>query len=273
MQTLIRTEWLKMRKYNAFWWILGVTALSYPGINYIFYMVYDNLLNQPTQAAQLAKMYIGNPYSFPDVWHTVAYFSSWFVFIPAVVVIMFITNEYTFKTHRQNIIDGWSRKQFVTSKLIDVVIISLIITILYFAVSMASGFANQTRLIRDTWGSSQYIGLFALQTFAQLSIAFLIGFLIRKAFLALGIFLFYYIIFEPIIVGLLKVYGKDMGRFMPLETSDRIIPVPAFLGKLETKENYQKALDAIQQHVILTVIITAVIWFICYRINSRRDLK
>ena len=40
MFNLIRIEWLKMRKYNAFWWILGLTALSYPGINYIFYMVY-----------------------------------------------------------------------------------------------------------------------------------------------------------------------------------------------------------------------------------------
>jgi ABC-2 type transport system permease protein len=273
MTTLIRTEWLKMKKYNAFWWILGITALSYPGINYIFYMVYDNLINQPTEASRLAKMAIGNPYAFPDVWHTVAYFSSWFIFIPAVVVIMFITNEYTFKTHRQNIIDGWSRGQFISSKLIDVIIVSLIITALYLAVSLVAGFANHTRLIRDTWGSSYFIGLFALQTFAQLSIAFLIGFLVRKAFIALGIFLFYYFIFEPIVVGLLRVYGKDMGRYMPMEISDRMIPVPGFLGKFQTKESYQKALDAIQQHVLLTVAITAVIWLICYRINSRKDLK
>ena len=126
MISLIRTEWLKMKKYNAFWWIMGITALSYPGINYIFYMIYDNLVHKPSQAGQLAKMVIGNPFTFPEVWHTVAYASSVFVFIPAVVIIMFITNEYTFKTHRQNIIDGWSRSQFVTSKLIDVLLISLI---------------------------------------------------------------------------------------------------------------------------------------------------
>ena len=34
MKTLIYTEWLKMRKYNAFWWIMGITALAYPGINF-----------------------------------------------------------------------------------------------------------------------------------------------------------------------------------------------------------------------------------------------
>ena len=272
MTTLIRTEWLKMRKYNAFWWIMGLTALSYPGINYIFYMVYDNLTNQPSRASQIAKLAIGNPFTFPEVWHTVAYFSSWFVFIPAVVVIMFVTNEYTYKTHRQNIIDGWSRSQFVTSKLIDVLIISSIIAILYFAVSLVTGITNQERLIQDTWSQAKYIGLFALQTFAQLSIAFLVGFLVRKAFLALGIFVFYYIIFEPIIVGILKVYGNDMGRFMPLEISDRMIPVPGFLGKLN-KEAYDKSIAAINQHIILTIILTAIIWLICYRINSKRDLK
>ena len=46
MNTLIRTEWLKMRKYNAFWWIMGITALSYPGINYIFYLGYENIISQ-----------------------------------------------------------------------------------------------------------------------------------------------------------------------------------------------------------------------------------
>ena len=185
---------------------------------------------------------------------------------------MFITNEYTFKTHRQNIIDGWSRNQFISSKLIDVVLISLMITILYFAVSLVAGLTNQERLIQDTWGEAYYIGLFALQTFAQLSIAFLIGFLVRKAFIALGVFLFYYLIFEPILVGLLRVKANDIGRYMPLEISDRMIPVPAFLGKID-KEAYEKSLGAVQQHVLLTVILTALVWAVCYRINNRRDLK
>jgi ABC-type transport system involved in multi-copper enzyme maturation permease subunit len=261
-----------MKKYSAFWWIMGITALAYPGIIYIFYRIYDNLINNPTEAGQVAKMYIGNPFAFPEVWHTVAYASSLFVFIPAVVVIMFISNEYTFRTHRQNIIDGWSRNQFVTSKLVDVLITSLIITVLYFAVSLVSGITNQERLIQDTWGQAKYIGLFALQTFAQLSVAFLIGFIIRKAFLALGVFLFYYMIFEPIIVGLLKVKAHDEGRFMLLEISDRMIPVPAFLARLD-KAAYDKAIAAMQMHIILTVILTAVIWGICYWINKKRDLK
>ena len=55
MRSLIRTEWLKMRKYNAFWWILGVTALSYPGINYMFYQGYEEIIGHPNQAGQYVK--------------------------------------------------------------------------------------------------------------------------------------------------------------------------------------------------------------------------
>lgn len=273
MTTLIRTEWLKMRKYNAFWWILGITAISYPGINYMLYRGYIEMTNKPTDASQLAKMAIGNPYAFPDVWHSVAFFSSIFVFIPAVVVIMFITNEYTFKTHRQNIIDGWSRSQFITSKLIDVLLLVFIITLLYFSVVLVSGFANHTRLIRDTWGKVEYAGLFALQTFSQLSIAFLVGFLIRRAFLALGVFLFYFIVVENALVGIMKNYNIELRKYLPFEISDRIIPVPPFIGRFDSPEVYKKLLDDIFPHVIYTILLTSFIWFICYRINNRRDLK
>ena len=270
MTTLIKTEWLKIKKYRAFWWIIGLTALSYPGINFIFYKVYESLLEKDTQAAELARLLIGNPFSFPEAWHTVAYFSSWFVFIPAVVVIMLITNEYSYKTHRQNIVDGWSRSQFMTSKLIDVLIVSLLITILYIIVSFVSGITNSENN-SEILDQAYYAGLFALQTFAQLSIAFLVGFLVKRAFIALGIFLFYFIILENILVGIARVKANDIGRFLPVEISDRLIPVPNFIGRIDIVA-YKKALASINEHIIYTVLLTALIWFICFRINSRRDL-
>ena len=272
MTNLIRTEWLKMKGYPAFWWILGATALAYPAINYGFYKIYEDIMGNPTEAAQMAKMFIGNPFSFPEAWHTVAFASSLFTFIPAVVVIMFISNEYTYRTHRQNIIDGWSRNQFVTSKLIDVLIITLIITLLYFVIALITGINNQERLIKNTWGQAHYIALFALQTFSQLSIAFLFGFLIRKAFLALGIFLFQYMILENILAGYLYAKAGDEGRFLPIEISDRLIPMPTFMARLNP-DRYKTLVDSIPQHVVLTVILTTIIWAFCYWLNKRRDLK
>ena len=270
MLNLLKTEWLKIRKYRAFWWIIGLTALSYPGINYIFYMAYKEIVKKENTAGELARIYLGNPFSFPEAWHTVAYFSSWFVFIPAVVIIMFITNEYSYKTHRQNVVDGWSRNQFMASKMIDVLIVSILISLLYAIVSIVSGTVNSSP---DANALSQfyYTGLFALQTFAQLSIAFLVGFLVRKAFLALGVFLFYFIILEPILVGVFKLKVNDIGRYLPLEISDRLIPIPAFLGKIDA-DAYKKALATVNVHIGYTILLTAIVWFLCFKINSRRDL-
>jgi len=271
MKSLLKTEWLKIKYYRAFWWITGITTLAYPGINFLFYNVYSKIGDNKDQVSRMAKFLIGNPFSFPEAWHTVAYFSSYFVFLPAVVVIMFITNEYTFKTHRQNIIDGWSRNQFMLSKLIDVVIISMIVTVLLAIISFLFGLINKSESNGTMFDMSYYIVLFLLQTFSQLSIAFLIGFLIRKAFLSLGIFLFYFLILEPILVNVAKFKFDDIGRFLPLAISDRVIPVPAFLGKI-SPEGYQKALDSIPIHIVLTVIFTTVLWVLCFKINSKRDL-
>jgi ABC-2 type transport system permease protein len=272
MTTLIRTEWLKMRKYNAFWWIMGILILSYPGIIYMFYFGYQENVNNPADYSQYLKLGIGNPFTFPEVWHTVAYCSSLFVFIPSVVGIMLICNEYTYRTHRQNIIDGWSRSQFVTSKLIDVFLITVIVTILYTIIALVVGFAAHDRLIRDTWSMSYYIGLFALQTFAQLSIAFLLGFLIKKAFLALGAFLFLFFVLDNILWAISEYYKSDIGHYLPLEISDRIIIRPAFT-QIQDIPRYNKMIAEIPQFVILTVIVTALIWLLCYRVNNRRDLK
>jgi ABC-2 type transport system permease protein len=273
MNTLIRTEWLKMKKYNAFWWIIGITILSYPAINYMFYRVYLSFTGESNKYGQYIKMAIGNPFAFPETWHTVAYFSSVFIFIPAVMVIMLICNEYTYRTHRQNIIDGWSRKQFITSKLVDVLIISLIITVVYAIVAFIMGINNQDRLITHTWDQVQYIGLFALQTFAQLSIAFLLGFLIRKAFLAMGIYIFYSLVVENILVGYLSYKKSPATHYFPFEISDRMVPPPAFFSRTFDPVAYEAQLSSIPKFIALTVLLTAAIWFICYRINSRRDLK
>ena len=271
MLHIIQTEWLKIKSYRAFWWVMALTALSYPGINYIFFNAYKEITKKDSSTGEMAKMLLGNPFVFPETFHTAGYFSSFFVFIPAIVVIMMITNEYTYKTHRQNIIDGWSRNEFLIGKFIDVVLITLLVTLLYFTVALVIGFASTKAPVKDIFSKSSYVGLFALQTFSQLSLAFLIGFLVRKSFIALSIFIFYYLIVENTAVNILKVKANDLGRFLPLEISDRLIPIPAFLGKFN-EESYKASLNAIQSHIWLTLAVTAIIWFFCYWINKKRDL-
>src|SRR6187431_330058 len=119
MFSLLKTEWLKIRNYPAFWLLIGLCLLSYPGINYIFLKAFESIVKKENAAGKMISVLLGKPFSFPEVWHTSAYLISVFVFIPSVLIIMLITNEYTYKTNRQNIIDGWSRRDFMFAKLLD----------------------------------------------------------------------------------------------------------------------------------------------------------
>lgn len=274
MFALIKIEWLKIKKYPAFWWMLGIVALTYPGTNSMAYVGYLKATTGKALSNNLAKMFLGNPFAFPDAWHSVAYFSSFFILLPSILVIMMVTNEYTFRTHRQNIIDGWSRSQYITSKLFDVLIISVIVTLVYVLAAAGFGvYADSSSVNRWTEGL-QYIPLFLLQTFAQLSIAFLLGYLIKKAFIALGIFLFYYLIVENIAVTYARFKMNDIGRFLPFEMSDRLIPAPPFFSRMgkDAKEAYTRLIDLIPEHVVYTIVLTILIWIICYAIHKRRDL-
>lgn len=271
MKNIIRTEWLKIKGYKAFWIVLGMTALSYPGINYMFWRIYQDIAKDQKQAAQLVKMLIGNPFAFPEIFHTSAFFSSGFVFIPAIVVIMLITNEYTYKTNRQNIIDGWSRNQFMIGKFIDVFIVTLMVSILFTIVSFGVGYIATETTVADPFKEWWYIPTFALQTLAQLSIAFFIGFVVKRAFIALSVFVFYFIILENAAVGYLKFKMHDIGRFLPFELSDRMIPRPAFMSRFNP-EGYKKSLTEITPHTGYTVLLLIVIWGLCFWINKKRDL-
>jgi hypothetical protein len=104
-----------------------------------------------------------------------------------------------------------------------------------------------------------------------LSFAFLLGLIIRRAFIALGIFIFYKIILENIAVGLLGKYAKDAGRFLPTEVSDRLTPVPSFLGRLD-KDAYAKTLGLINQHVLLSIGYLIIFWILVFWIYKKRDL-
>ena len=276
-QNIIKTEWLKLKNYLAFWLLLLATAVSYPGINAIVYFGYDESTKPKNQSGQLLKMLLGNPFHFPEVYHTTAYLSSFFTFIPAIVVIMLITNEYQFKTHRQNIIDGWQKQTFIWGKFISVLLISILVSLFFFAVATGIGFiATPDTSAVSLFTKGKYIGLFFLQIFTQLSFAFLLGLLVRKAFIAYGLFIFYGMIVENIAGAFFKIKtskfsGIDYGQFLPLEISDRLIPIPAFIGRLN-EADYKVALAAVDKHIIYSLVFLLLTWILSFYIFKKRDL-
>ena len=111
MLQLLKLEWLKVKNYRAFWIFLGLYIVGLFSINWIAYQFPGKVKknNVPLNIF---------PYDFPAVYQTIAWVSSWLLYFPGILMILVITNEYNYKTHRQNIIDGLTRQQFVAAKIL-----------------------------------------------------------------------------------------------------------------------------------------------------------
>ncbi|HWB90224.1 MAG TPA: ABC transporter permease, partial [Puia sp.] len=224
MLHLLRIEWLKVKSYRTFWVLLAITVLSIPGINYMLYSVMDNSFPKVK-----GKSVLGSPFAFPDAWQTVSWNSSLLFIIPAILIITLTTNEYTFKTHRQNIIDGWSRIEFISVKLFELLLLSIGCTAVVFLTAFIFGaWVNKAPDGVGMWQDCRFVFFYFVQMLSYSTIAFVMTILIKRAGLSIAAFLAYMLV-ENIIVGighnLYKFRGVD---YLPEEVTDRLIPQPYF---------------------------------------------
>jgi ABC-2 type transport system permease protein len=223
MLHLLRIEWMKVKNYRTFWILLAITLLSIPGFNYMLYNLMDNKFPKGPKGHSL----LGSPFAFPEVWQTVSWNASLLFLIPAILIITLTTNEFTYKTHRQNIIDGWGRNQFIGVKLMEVLLLSVVATCFVLLTALAFGYiGNKVPNGISAWTQSRFIFFYFIQMLSYSLIAFLLSILIKRAGLAMGIF-FIYMIAENIVVGILRgKYKVNAIDFLPEEVTDRLIPFP-----------------------------------------------
>src|SRR5580704_16682073 len=110
MKKLISIELKKVLPYPTFWIILGVYMTL---VFFVFFAIHNIQLKGPLSFFSL-KSY----YTFPVLWQTLTWVASWFTLLLGMCVIILITNEFTFRTVRQNVIDGLSKMDFLVGKLI-----------------------------------------------------------------------------------------------------------------------------------------------------------
>ncbi|MDE3235734.1 MAG: ABC transporter permease [Bacteroidota bacterium] len=226
MVSLLKTEWLKVKKYNTFWILSLLYIVSIWGLNYIVYNVQQNIYDKK-KTGGVVNMIIGNPpYAFPKVWHMTAYVSSFLLFMPGLLMIISITNEYSYKTHRQNIIDGWSRTQFITAKQLLTIIIAIVSTAAVFLSALSFGFMEGSETL--SFDNLEYILYFFLQTLSYTSLALLFGVVLKRSGIAIGVYFLYTVVIENVVSGLLNHYADYSGRYLPLKSVDNLIPFPVF---------------------------------------------
>jgi ABC-2 type transport system permease protein len=205
MGQLLAIEWMKVKNYRAFWILLCLYVATIFGTNYIAFRIKESIY-QSQQAKGLAEMVFGNPYSFPAVWQTTAHISSFLLFIPGLIMIITITNEYSFKTHRQNIIDGWTRQQFIVAKIMMAALLSLLSAAIVFLSAAVFGFMEGSNSF--SFDGFSYIWLYLLQAMSYIMVAVLMAVLFKRGGLAIGVFFSYALVLEQILVMVLNKYFK-----------------------------------------------------------------
>lgn len=258
MLARLNIEWLKLKHYKTFWILSILYIISIFGANYIVLQIMRQIYADKVKKG-MAEMIMGSqPYDFPIVWQMSAYVSSFLLFIPGLLIIISITNEYAFKTHRQNIIDGWSRRQFITVKLALTLFIAVISTFCVFLSALFFGMSGDKPL---SFEGIHYIGYFFIQALSYSLAALLFSLLFKRGGLAIGVFFLYSLVLENLLAGLLNRYANNIGRYLPLESNDNLIPLPVF-------EKLQQEL--VEPHNYTYLLIAAGIYLLLYYIFINR---
>lgn len=222
MFKLLNIEWQKIKNYRVFQVFSILYAVALLLTTYISYEGFKGFTRSNANAELIATAF--NPFEFPEFWSNAAFFLGLLIYFPCIIIITFCVNEFTFKTHRQNIIDGWSRTQFWASKLLLIAIFSIVITLLYILSVFVFSQIIKVNFKIDAEGLKN-IAFFFLQTFYYLIVAFTCAIVFRKSGIAIMVFLLYAIVVENILFGLLQNYLSPGGYFLPLQIADVLTPL------------------------------------------------
>lgn len=196
------------------------------------------------------------PNNYETTWYAVSIISSWFsFFLLSFVLIYHITNEYNYRTVRQNVIDGYTRNEYILGKIYLMLALTLIATIYVFIVGLIGGIyfssfePKDPNFIQQMFNMSESVELeatgfgnifdgvenvfrFFIQVLANFAFAFFVAFLAKRGILAVLIYYAAYI--AEIIIGT-QFRSNNAGviyDYMPLNTISKILPFPNFKNLL-----------------------------------------
>ncbi len=223
MKRLIKIDFRKYFHNRTFW----VLSALYVVLVVFVFMVTESFLNHVmTNVGKNSPIAIPgfSLYSFPYVWHNMAFLAGFFKIFLALLVIIFITNEYSYKTIRQNVMSGMSRVEFLFSKVIFVFFITLAVTLVLFLSALFLGFSHTENITSSLiFSKIFFVPAYFLEVFTFLLMAMMFAFVLQKQGLAIGIFALYYYVAEPIIAFRLPA---GVARFMPIKMITHLIDVP-----------------------------------------------
>ena len=221
-------------------------------------------------------------FNFPYIWHFNTYIAAILKFFLAIVIVSMMSNEYSYGTLKQNLIDGMSKQEFVLSKFLTVVVFAFASTIFVFIMSLILGysFSSYTEF-SIVFSDLEYLLAYFIKLVGFFSLCLFLGILVKKSAFAIG-FLFVWNILESIVKGILsfKVFpegksAENILQFFPLESMSNLIVEP--FSRLSVVKNIQTAIGGAgngkDYDVHLTSLLIVLAWTVIFMLMSYKLLK
>ncbi len=268
---LIRIEALKTTRRLAFW----VTAGIFAAVNAIFIAHgVHNAIRSPHPSFSL-------PGAWPEILQVPANIGPFFL---GVTMILLFAPEFSWRTARQNVIDGLSKERFYAGKLILLAILVALFLVLPIAIGGAAALVSPGEsgwpLIR--LGDFNYMLACGLGLLLWGSGAFMLAALLRSSGAAMGI-LFVYLLVEKILSQVLAEASEALHSalaFLPAkvfeELADRRLHYPEMLA-LENAMRAEQSRPLLEFHDFELLAVVALAYSTIFLLTAfvsmrRRDL-
>lgn len=221
-------------------------------------------------------------FNFPYIWHFNTYIAATMKFFLLLVIVSMMANEYSYKTLKQNLIDGLSKKEFILSKFYTVVLFAIISTVFVFIVSLLLGliysdFKEPSIIVTDL----SFVFAFFVKLIGFFSMGLFFGILIKRSAFAVAAIIVWFIgegILEGILRWKLKETHQYITQFFPLKAMGNLIKQPfSRLSGIKTVGEKIGANLSFDYSVHLTDILitlswTAIFTSLSYLLLKKRDL-
>lgn len=219
-------------------------------------------------------------FNFPYIWHFNTYVAALFKLFLAIVIVSMMSNEYSNKTIKQNLIDGLSKKEFILSKVLTVISLALVSTVFVFVVSLVLGLIySDYDELSIIFSDLEYLAAFFFKLVAFFSFCLFLGMLVKRSAFALG-FLILWAILEQVVFGLMGwklVSWEAAGRikdFFPLQSMANLIEEP--FTRLSAVQNIGKQIGesmAFDYQLYWYELVIVILWTLAFIHFSHALLK
>ncbi len=263
MLHLLKIDLKKLVDYRTFWVICGLyffTLITGAASGMEFLKWLGRTIEGFGQSINISRIPL---YHFPDVWQNLAWGAGLLKIGLAIMVVISITNEFTYRTIRQNVIDGLSREQFLISKVLTNVLLSLLSMVGLFLIAVVTGliYSPVFDFPYGFTGIAFYPAYF-LEVFAFLSFALMLGVLVQRSGLTIVLLLNSYLI-ELIIKENIDDYVPQIIQFFPLESIMNLVPQPFA----------RYAFQEIRDYVTFASVAIAIVWTFLFNYFAYLKLK